>query len=211
MTITRETDFAMQEIKAVIFDAGGVLLDGNFPKFLQIVEKELGLKPVKDIAEEGGAIVGREMGLGHQTAADCLNELYGGKLSKEKHEKLLKVFEQEWPQNKKMIELAQELKKRYKVALLSNTEDIHSKRMRKEGFVDLFDEAILSNEVHLLKPEKPIYLLILEKLRVKAGQCVFIDDIEENTETAEKLGFKTILFKSREQCINELNNFGIDI
>lgn len=199
----------MQEIKAVIFDAGGVMLEGNIEQFLEKCEKGLGLRPTKNITEHGGAIFGREMALGFKHPKKSLNELFGGNLSKEKADRIVEIYLANWIENQKMVELAKKLKKKYKVALLSNTDNAHTDSWEKNGFAKLFDVVIASNKVHLVKPGERIYKLVLERLGLKAGQCVFVDDMQACTEAAERLGFRTILFKNPEQCKKELEKFRV--
>ena len=56
----------------------------------------------------------------------------------------------------------------------------------------IFDEYILSYEVGAMKPHPRIYEDALAKAGVEANECVFIDDIEVNIETAQKLGIDII-------------------
>lgn len=71
----------------------------------------------------------------------------------------------------------------------------------KERYPELyghFDNRYLSNEIHRRKPEAAFFLYILEKEGFRAEDAVFIDDREENTISAEKLGIRSILFRSAE-------------
>ena len=71
-------------------------------------------------------------------------------------------------------------------------------------FLNLFDEIIISGDVKLIKPEPEIFELCLQKIGKPASQCLFIDDSEANINTAVKLGFDTVHFKSPEHLKNEL-------
>ena len=197
-------------IKAIVFDAGGVMLDGNAEKFFKRCEKELGLKSAIEVDTTDPVGFCRGMQLGEKDPKDDLNDAFGGKLAEEKLKNVLTLFEEEWPQNPKMVELTKKLRQNYAVALLSNVEDIHVKRFKKEGFLELFDEVVLSNEVHLVKPDERIFKIMLEKLRLKAGECVFIDDKQKSVDTAARLGFKSFQFESVEQCERELKNLGVE-
>lgn len=102
--------------------------------------------------------------------------------------------------NKKVIQLAKWLKeKKYKVGILSNTNEIDANVHKKRGDYDLFSPVILSHEVGYRKPEKRIYQIALKKLKVKPNECIFIDNNKDKSSTAKKLGIKTILFKSASQ------------
>jgi len=48
----------------------------------------------------------------------------------------------------------------------------------------------LSHEIHLRKPNTDIYEFVLEENQLIPEETFFIDDTEENTRTAEKLGIK---------------------
>jgi 2-haloacid dehalogenase len=61
-------------------------------------------------------------------------------------------------------------------------------------FLDEFDEAVISGVERQIKPEPAIFRLLLERRRLKADQCVFIDDSADNIATAQELGFKTVHF-----------------
>ncbi len=52
----------------------------------------------------------------------------------------------------------------------------------------LFDEAVISGEVGLHKPQPEIYLLSCERLGVQPGEAVFVDDLRENCAGAEAVG-----------------------
>ncbi len=196
-------------VEAIIFDAGGVLLKGSIKRFLDRCREELGLSPIKNIEQDGGAVFGFEMQTGVKSPAETFSELFGNP-EKELLKKVLKLNEAEWPQDPEMVEFAKSLKPRYKIGLLSNTDELHSTLWRKNGFTNLFDAVVLSNEVHLVKPDKRIYLLMLEKIGLKAGQCVFVDDIKDCIEAAKKLGFKTVRFSGKSQLENELKGLGVE-
>jgi 2-haloacid dehalogenase len=71
-------------------------------------------------------------------------------------------------------------------------------------FLKLFDEIIISGDVKLIKPEPEIFELCLQKIGKPASECLFIDDSEPNIITAKKLGFDTVHFISPENLKNEL-------
>lgn len=75
---------------------------------------------------------------------------------------------------------------------------------RKFDFFDAFDEIILSGAVGMVKPERGIFELLLQKIGRPAHECLFIDDALANIQQADRMGFKTILFKSPQQLRAEL-------
>lgn len=108
--------------------------------------------------------------------------------------------------NKKVIQLAKRLKeKKYKIGILSNTNELDANVHKKRGDYSLFSPVILSYEVGCRKPENKIYQIALKKLKVKPNECILIDNNRSKLLPARKLGIKTILFKSANQLKKELN------
>lgn len=86
--------------------------------------------------------------------------------------------------------------KRYKLILLSNTNNIHINYVKEtvafyEEFKDYFDWFFLSHEINLRKPNRDIYDYVLKTTNTIAEQSLFIDDTKENTEAAAQLNIKT--------------------
>lgn len=70
--------------------------------------------------------------------------------------------------------------------------------------VDLFDEAIISGEVGLHKPQPEIYLLACERLGIEPSGCVFVDDLRENIEGAEAVGMTGVLHRNSAATVARL-------
>lgn len=81
--------------------------------------------------------------------------------------------------------------------------------IKKNEVFKLFDGGVVSFKEKLLKPEKEIYTKILEAYDLKADECIFIDDVFENVEGANKEGIKGIQFKNVKDLRKELNNCGV--
>lgn len=77
------------------------------------------------------------------------------------------------------------------------------------GFLEDMDGGILSYQDKVIKPDRKIYQLLLERYGLKAEESVFLDDTEKNLPPAEALGIHTILFKDREQAVSELEKLGV--
>ena len=94
-----------------------------------------------------------------------------------------------------------------KVYVLSNfSEKIWKECIDALEFFEFTDGGIISYKEHLIKPDQAVYQLLLERYGLCADECVFIDDLEENIETARTLGINGIVFENYEQAKNELNN-----
>lgn len=98
------------------------------------------------------------------------------------------------------IRLVQELNKKYRVFLLSNTNAIHveyynemlSREFGIKNLDQLMEKAFYSNELGCRKPDKEIYQKVLRLADIKAEETLFIDDNEENVRAAEELGIRSV-------------------
>jgi putative hydrolase of the HAD superfamily len=72
----------------------------------------------------------------------------------------------------------------------------------------IFELVVDSSFVGLRKPEPEIYELTLERLggNLRAGECLFVDDLEVNCETARALGMTAVRFETSEQAIAKLDS-----
>ncbi len=98
----------------------------------------------------------------------------------------------------------------YRLVLLSNTDpERFGFAARKFPEVMFFDEYALSYELGLLKPDAAIYLEAARRAGSAPGECVFIDDMEENVRGAEAAGLKGILYKPGTDLAAELRKLGL--
>jgi len=106
--------------------------------------------------------------------------------------------------------LIRALKGKYRLGLLSNTNEWHFERhIRKVPVFPLFDAVTLSFEVGALKPEPEIYLDALRKLSLPPEACVFIDDIGKYAEGAAALGIRGIRYTGPAELLRELSGLGV--
>ena len=83
--------------------------------------------------------------------------------------------------------------KTYNLILLSNTNELHIDCIKNQvsffdDFKSCFNKFYLSHEIMLRKPNADIFEFVLSENKLKASDCLFIDDTKENTEAAAKLG-----------------------
>ena len=102
---------------------------------------------------------------------------------------------------------------KYRLFLLSNTNDMHISWIQKDWGMDLynefkncFEQFYLSHEIQMRKPNTDIYEFVLEENNLVPSETIFIDDTLENTETAEKFGIKTWTINRVEENIIHLLN-----
>jgi putative hydrolase of the HAD superfamily len=98
----------------------------------------------------------------------------------------------------------------YTTVLLSNTDPerfVFVRRRFPEIF--FFDDYVLSYEVRLIKPDPAIYLEAARRARGKPGECVFIDDMDENVQSAVEAGFHAIHYLPDTDLEAELKTLGL--
>jgi epoxide hydrolase-like predicted phosphatase len=185
-------------IKAVVFDYGGVLAElpssgwiGCLAKMLGMSEDEL--SPHWNKAVTAGFSTGK---LDETAFWQILEDSLGKQLPDNK--------QQIWIEGSalepvpEMLEIAKRLRQSgLQTAILSNTVEPFSRLLHKINvFVDDFSPAIFSHEVGLAKPDKAIYQLMLDRINLRAEECVFIDDLPHNVAAARELGMTGLDFES---------------
>lgn len=103
------------------------------------------------------------------------------------------------PIQDKRFRALSKLKERYSLYILSNANAIHwdyieSTLMRYHGedVNKWFRRIFLSYEMHLEKPEPEIYQTVVREAGIIPQQTLFIDDSELNTSAAAALGFHVL-------------------
>jgi putative hydrolase of the HAD superfamily len=126
----------------------------------------------------------------------------------------INVFQQIWTKiftlNPGIEDLLSSLKNRYGLLCLSNTNSWHFEYcMQKFHALKLFDGFILSYEVGKTKPDSAIFEEALKKAATLPDECVYIDDVPEFVETANKLGINGIHFRTVKKLKKELLDLNI--
>lgn len=90
----------------------------------------------------------------------------------------------------KVIDLIKLLKdKGYKIYLLSNINEHTYNNVKESGIFEIVDGYVLSYLEHQVKPYNSIYNTLLNRYNLKENECLFIDDNQNNIDTAIRLGF----------------------
>ncbi|WP_445749724.1 HAD family hydrolase [Polaribacter sp.] len=117
----------------------------------------------------------------------------------------------DFPENR--LEFLQELahSEKYRLFLLSNTNDLHITSVKNSvgipfytEFKNCFEQFYLSHEINLRKPDKEIYEFVLETNQLKPEETLFIDDLKENTDAAKMLGIHVWNLNPTTENITEL-------
>lgn len=113
------------------------------------------------------------------------------------------------------LEELRQLRQRYKVYLLSNTNPIMWNSMirtefGKEGLTreDYFDGMVTSFDAKALKPENRIFEFAVEQLDINPQETLFLDDSQRNLDAAAKLGFGTMLVAPGNEFVDLLSASG---
>jgi epoxide hydrolase-like predicted phosphatase len=198
----------MEKIESVIFDWGGVLIDDPRPGLLRYCSEAFGV-PLEDYTPVHDSFLD-EFGKGKISEERFLQQI-SCKLGKSMPPvRWYEAFRSAYVPKQEMFRIASSLHdKGYKISLLSNTE-LPAVEFFHEQDYDMFDVLVFSCVEGVIKPERRIYKITLERLGLKAGQAVFIDDRQDYIRGAEDVGLNTILFKSIGQVKDELARLGVE-
>lgn len=106
----------------------------------------------------------------------------------------------------------EKLSKRYRLALLSNTDPIHVRHLEGTySFFAFFPARIYSCAVGASKPNPLIYRQALRAVKARAEEALYIDDIAAYVEAAKGLGLGGIQFQSPAQLASDLKTLGVDL
>ena len=112
--------------------------------------------------------------------------------------------------NQDVIALLPQLKKNYKIYLLSNTNSIHKKYgYGHYEFLKQFDKLFLSHEVGFIKPEEDIYRAVEKVSGLPSEEHIFIDDVQEYVDAAKSIGWDGIQFVGYDDLVDNLKRRNI--
>jgi len=102
-------------------------------------------------------------------------------------------------------ELLADLRGRYRLACLSNSNAVHWDRMQNELAVfELFEAALSSHQLGCYKPDPEIYERAFAALSVEPRQVIFFDDLPANVEAARNAGAQAYRVKGIDQLREQL-------
>lgn len=202
------------KIKAVIFDMGRVLLDNRIEEILERVAKALGIDDNEFRKSQLGYHDDMIRGtLSVREFSGIMNKEYDLDMNADS---IMEVWRRSYLEvmtvNKGLIDIVKKLKERgYKTGLISNVPDLHARINKDRHLFDPFDVCILSCEVGLIKPERPIFEKAASQLDLDPEECVFTDDREKYLVIPREMGFSAILFKNNDQLIKDLFEIGVEL
>jgi putative hydrolase of the HAD superfamily len=205
----------MSELKAIIWDFGGVLTTGPFPAFNRF-EREKGLP--KDfirtinatnpktnawarfesgrisLAQFDEAFAEESAAAGHRIPGREILPLIGGDI------------------RPRMVEALKTCKQHFQVACLTNNMkmsppagDEPPRERPTSSILALFHLVVESSKEGVRKPDPEIYNIVCERLQIKPAQAVFLDDLGINLKPARAMGMQTIKVVDEDQALGELS------
>ena len=191
-------------IKNIIFDFGGVILNIDY-KLTEKAFAELGItdfdkiysqatqKELFDVMEKG-MITPAEFRQGVKKF--IAKDVSDAQIDIAWNAMLLDLPEER-------VQLISGLKKKRRLFLLSNTNEIHfnafsvymQKKFNRDLFSDLFEKAYFSHKVKMRKPDAEIFRHVLKEQNLRKEETLFIDDSIQHIEAAKKLGINTLFLE----------------
>lgn len=201
-------------IKNIIFDFGGVLMDWDpryfFKDYFNDDEKMEYF--LKNIAQDEWNVEqdrGRSLAEGTEIQVKKFPEW----------EKEIRAFYDNWtvmlksdiPQN---VEVLRKLAHTdYHLFGLTNwSAETFPYALENYDFFQIFEgKIVVSGTEKLIKPDPKIWHVLMERYNVRAEESVFIDDNQKNIEMAKSLGFKTIHVQPHTNLKEELSHLGVQL
>ena len=176
-------------MKAVIFDLGNVLVAYDHRRTLEALA-EVSAATVDElwaIAHE----IGHTLEVGDMSGAELHDLLVQRAGTTRDFDRFFTAFCSGMTPDPAALDYALSIQDRpdATAAVISNTNELHVRWLDEHvAALKAFDLVMMSNEVHLAKPDPAIFLLALELLDLPPGQTLFIDDMAENVDAAKELG-----------------------
>ncbi len=189
----------LQGIKTLLVDFGGVLIDLDRQRCIDHFAG-LGLPDVEsmlDMCHQHGFFLQHEKGLlSDEAFRDEIRRRMPCPVTDEQIDAAWNSFLVGIPTYK--LDFLLELRRRYTVYLLSNTNGIHWQWALRNAFSyqghrveDFFDRIFLSYEMKMVKPDAEIFRRVIAETGLNPAETLFIDDAESNCRTAQSLGIRT--------------------
>jgi len=195
-----------ENITTIIFDFGGVLINLDLDRCIKQF-KALGVQNFEEnlsnFGQKGFFLQFEKGEIGVPEFCENVRKLAALPLTDQQIIDAWCLFLVDIPDYK--IELLLELKKKYRLLLLSNTNPLHIDISAVNEFArfglkveDVFDKCYYSYEMKMAKPDAEIFEALLTDAGVKPEECLFLDDGQKNIDQATKLGIQSYLVDVKE-------------
>jgi FMN phosphatase YigB (HAD superfamily) len=189
----------------IIFDLGRVLVDFDFKKAIRDLKRHSPMTedeihrffettPLWDNYERGKI-----------SSEDFFKHLSKDlKLKGVTYEEFLPMWCDIFTEKADTVALLKRLRGRYRLAMLSNVNELHWRFIRgKHDFMSWFELPIASYAVGMRKPDAEIFHHILKEAHVKPSQALFTDDLEQHVTAAKAVGIRAHQFITAAQLEKE--------
>lgn len=190
-------------IKNFIFDIGGVLLDFNPKKIISAyIPNTEDIDDIIHIVFQSD--IWAEFDRGVVSEEDIIS-FAKDRMKPRLHTALEKLFRNWYKYFVEIVgayDFVKKIKEKgYNIFILSNINDKFYVIKKEFPVLGLFENYVLSCEVHINKPDKRIYQALLQKYELIPEECLFIDDKESNVLAAKELGIEALVFRSYEDAV----------
>ena len=205
----------MTEIKNVIFDLGGVLIDWN-PEYVYLDVFNGDREKMKWFFDEICTMdwnENQDAGYPLEKATEERVKLFP------EYEEWIRIYYGRWEemlgnQIDGTVAILKQLidNPNYKVVALTNwSAETFPVALERFDFLHWFEGIVVSGTEKMRKPFNEIYELTINRFNIEASQSLFIDDNARNIEAAKKIGINTIRFNNPTQLKSELKSLNIDV
>lgn len=187
----------LSNIKAVIFDFGGVLCHHPGPDKFAEIAAYLGVDPAKFTQAFWKHRIPYDAGLDEIEYWSTIVDQVGVAWEPRHLPTLIRYEIDLWSRfDKRMFEYSEFLQGRgYSTAILSNLpKPLGEALLDVPGFLEPFDHYTFSYKLGIVKPAAAIYEHCVERLGVAPEQALFLDDKPENVEGAKAAGLQAELY-----------------
>ncbi|MDP2941732.1 MAG: HAD family phosphatase [Candidatus Omnitrophota bacterium] len=202
-------------IRAIIFDFGNVLLDFDHTIAARKISRLCGKEPeeIFQLFFDSGATERFEEG--RISARDFFSEVKKMLGLRIAYREFVPIWNEIFffsEKNRGVYNLARELKKNYKMALLSNINILHFEYIKTRfAVLDAFDHVVTSYAAGCRKPKEEIYRQALKILNTPPERCFYTDDRPELIKAARNLGIRGFVFRGVAKLNRDLLNAGVRI
>jgi HAD superfamily hydrolase (TIGR01509 family) len=187
-------------IKAIVFDLGGVLINLDYHRTINAF-RELGIDNFDDLFSQAQQNqIFDDFETGKISSFHFINRILDLLPKGSNPNQVVSAWNAmilDFPL--KRLEILEDLSKNYSLYLLSNTNDLHMEKVRRElkktserPLEYFFKNTFLSQEIGLRKPTEEVFNFITSTLGLSSKEILFVDDSIQHIESANKLGFQTI-------------------
>ena len=195
----------------IILDMGNVLLEWNKDKILRgVVKTEKDFMILDKAIFQSG--LWERLDLGTLSREELVLKVVSmiGSIYQEKVQEVV----WNWPS---YIEIYTEVfpllvrlkEKGHRIFVLSNTSPVFYELLEEQlsPLNEILDGFVLSCDIKAIKPDPKMFEEILHKYQLDPVNCIFLDDVKDNTKMAESLGIKAYQVKQRSDVVDILKKF----